>query len=163
MKKINYNGYDFELKREFLTGGQVTNLVTESIKIYKNGEFLEDYAFNPVDMEINFYAGLFYLTIEDYDIDNSDKFEELFSKGIHTYLLSEITNAQLAYDLMWKTAKEIGNSVGAILDKINKFLDNMPEQENLNELMEKLPEEWKNVKEEYNNIIGKNTIEGDKE
>lgn len=166
MKKINYNGYDFEIKQEYLTGGQVTNLVTEAIKIYKNGGFLDDYAFNPVDMEINFYAGLFYLTIEDYDINSTEQFEELFSHNVHKYLLESITNAQLAYDLMWKTSREIGNSIGSLLYKISTFLDNLPEQEDLNKLMDKLPEEWKNVKEQYDDIMkidDKNNKEGEKE
>ena len=67
---------------------------------------------------------------------------------------------------MWKTANEVGNSVGTILNKIKGFLDNLPEQEKLDELIDKLPEEWKNVKNEYDNIIGKrleNNNEGDKE
>ena len=103
---------DITLKKDYLTGGQVGNLVAEAVEIYKQGGLFDDYAFNPVDMEINFYAGLFYLLIDDYDINNNDKFEELFSKGIHKEILEKVTNAQLAYDLMWKTAKEVGSSVG---------------------------------------------------
>ena len=119
-------------------------------------------------MEINFYAGLFYYTVEEYnDMEDNDEFEKLFSAGIHKELLEKVENAQLAYDLMWKTAKEVGNSVGIILNKIKGFLDNLPEQEDLNKLMDKLPEEWKTVKNEYDNIIGKrledNEVEGDKE
>lgn len=167
MEKIERNGVSVELKRSYLTAGQVTNLISEVIKIYNNGGLLDDYAFNPVDMEINFYAGLFYYTIENYDTEDNDKFEELFSAGIHKELLEKVENAQLAYDLMWKTAKEVGNSVGTILNKIKGFLDNLPEQEDLNELMDKLPKEWETVKNEYDNIIGKrledNEVEGDKE
>ena len=59
---------DITLKQDYLTGGQVGNLVTEAVEIYKQGGLFEDYAFNPVDMEINFYPGLFYLLIEDYEI-----------------------------------------------------------------------------------------------
>lgn len=164
--KVNYNGYDFELKETALTGGQVGNLVTESIKIYTDGGLLEEYAFNPVDMEINFYAGLFYLTVNNYDIDDKNRFEELFSHGIHKYILENVTNAKLAYDLMWKTAKEVSNSIGSILYKINSFLDNLPEAEDLDKLIDKLPEEWKTVKQEYDDIIGKrlsDDIKGDKE
>lgn len=167
MTKIKYNGYDYETKRDFLTGGQVANLITEAIKIYIGGGMLEGYAFNPVDMEINFYAGLFYLTIEGYDdIKDNNKFEELFSHGVHKNLLKDIENAQLAYDLMWKTAKELSNSVGIILQKISKFLDKLPQGEDLNALVDKLPDEWKKVKEEYDNIIGKNianNTEGEKD
>ena len=100
MGKVNYNGYDYTTKRDSLTGGQVSNLVSEAIKIYMGGGLIDDYAFNPVDMEINFYAGLFYLTIENYEIDNNEQFEELFSHGVHENLLHDIKNAQLAYDLI---------------------------------------------------------------
>lgn len=162
MKKIEYNEYKFELKRGALTAGQVSNLVEESIRIYMNGGMLDGYSFNPVDMEINFYAGLFYLTVEGFEIDDNDKFEELFSNGVHNYILNDVCNAKLAYDLMWKTAKEVNSSVGYILNKIKNFLDNLPEQEKLDELADKLPEEWKSVKNEYDNIIGKK-IKGDKE
>lgn len=168
MGKIERNGVSVELKRNYLTAGQITNLISEVIKIYTNGGLLDDYAFNPVDMEMNFYAGLFYYTVEEYnDMEDNDEFEKLFSAGIHKELLEKIENAQLAYDLMWKTAKEVGNSVGMIFNKIKAFLDNLPEQEDLNKLMDKLPKEWENVKNEYDNIIGKrledNEVKGDKE
>lgn len=155
---------DITLKQDYLTGGQVGNLVTEAVEIYKQGGLFEDYAFNPVDMEINFYAGLFYLLIEDYKIDDNEQFEELFKKGVHKEILEKVTNAQLAYDLMWKTAKEVGSSVGSILKKIDNFVNNLPENDKLEELMEKLPKEWETVKNDYNNIIGdKLPKEGDKE
>jgi hypothetical protein len=158
---------DITLKKDYLTGGQVGNLVTEAVEIYKNGGLFEDYAFNPVDMEINFYAGLFYLLVENYDIKDNEQFEKLFSKGIHKEILEKVENAQLAYDLMWKTAKEVGNSVGTILNKIKGFLDNLPEQEDLNKLVDKLPKEWEAVKNEYDDIIGRkiedNEVKGDKE
>lgn len=166
MKEIKKNDLTVKLKRDYLTAGQVSNLVQQAVEIYKDGGLFEDYAFNPVDMEINFYAGLFYFVVEDYDINDNDKLEELFGAGIHKELLDKVENAQLAYDLMWKTANEVGNSVGTILNKIKGFLDNLPEQEKLDELIDKLPEEWKNVKNEYDNIIGKrleNNNEGDKE
>lgn len=166
MKEIKKNDLTVKLKRDYLTAGQVSNLVQQAVEIYKDGGLFEDYAFNPVDMEINFYAGLFYFVVEDYDINDNDKLEELFGAGIHKELLDKVENAQLAYDLMWKTANEVGNSVGTILNKIKGFLDNLPEQEKLDELIDKLPKEWKNVKNEYDNIIGKrleNNNEGDKE
>ena len=145
-----------------------TKNIDEVIKIYNNGGLLEDYAFNPVDMEMNFYAGLFYYTVEEYnDMEDNDEFEKLFSAGIHKELLEKVENAQLAYDLMWKSAKEVSNSIGMVLNKIKGFLDNLPEQEDLNKLMDKLPKEWETVKNEYDNIIGKrlanNEVEGDKE
>lgn len=155
---------DITLKQDYLTGGQVGNLVTEAVEIYKQGGLFEDYAFNPVDMEINFYAGLFYLLIEDYKIDDNEQFEELFKKGVHKEILEKVTNAQLAYDLMWKTAKEIGNSIGSILNKIDTFIGNLPENEKLDELMKKLPAEWQTVKKEYEEITGQDlSNKGDKE
>jgi hypothetical protein len=155
---------DITLKQDYLTGGQVGNLVTEAIEIYKQGGLFKDYAFNPVDMEINFYAGLFYLLIEDYKIDDNEQFEELFKKGVHKEILEKVTNAQLAYDLMWKTAREIGNSIGSILNKIDTFIGNLPENEKLDELMEKLPAEWQTVKKEYEEITGQDlSNKGDKE
>lgn len=166
MEEIKKNDLTVKLKRNYLTAGQVSNLVQQAVEIYKEGGLFEDYAFNPVDMEINFYAGLFYFVVEDYDINDNDRLEELFSAGIHKELLDKIENAQLAYDLMWKTAKEVGNSIGTILNKIKNFLDNLPEQDKLDELVDKLPEEWKNIKDEYDNIIGKrleDNNEGDKE
>lgn len=168
MEKIERNGVSIELKRNYLTAGQITNLISEVMKIYNNGGLLDNYAFNPVDMEMNFYAGLFYYTVEEYnDMEDNDEFEKLFSAGIHKELLEKVENAQLAYDLMWKAAKEVSNSVGMILNKIKGFLDNLPEQEDLNKLMDKLPKEWEAVKNEYDNIIGikkeDNEVKGDKE
>ena len=82
---------------------------------------------------------------------------------------NHITGSRLrdARILANKTAKEVGNSVGIILNKIKGFLDNLPEQEDLNKLMDKLPKEWETVKNEYDSIIGKkiedNEVKGDKE
>lgn len=168
MEKIERNGVSVELKRNYLTAGQITNLISEVMKIYNNGGLLDNYAFNPVNMEMNFYAGLFYYTVEEYnDMEDNDEFEKLFSAGIHKELLEKVENAQLAYDLMWKSAKEVSNSIGMILNKIKGFLDNLPEQEDLNKLMDKLPKEWEAVKNEYDGIIGKkiedNEVKGDKE
>lgn len=155
---------DITLKKDYLTGGQVGNLVTEAVEIYKKGGLFDDYAFNPVDMEINFYAGLFYLLVPDYNIEDNEQFEELFSKGVHKEILEKVTNAQLAYDLMWKTAKEVGSSIGGILQKVDNFVKNLPDTNEMGELMEKLPKEWETVKNDYNNIIGdKLPKEGDKE
>lgn len=155
---------DIILKKDYLTGGQVGNLVTEAIEIYKSGGLFDDYAFNPVDMEINFYAGLFYLLVENYDIKDNEQFEKLFSKGVHKEILEKVTNAQLAYDLMWKTAKEVGNSIGSILYKINDFAGDLPDTNKMEDLMDKLPKEWTSVKNEYDNIIGKKkSSKGDKE
>lgn len=153
-----------KFKKDYLTGGQVSNLVKEAVEIYKNGGLFSDYAFNPVDMEINFYAGLFYLLIDNYDINNNEQFEELFTKGVHQEILKNVTNAQLAYDLMWKTAKEVGSSVGSILKKVDDFVKNLPDNDKMGELIEKLPKEWEDVKKNYDNIIGnKLPDKGDKE
>lgn len=153
MREIEKNGVKVNIKREFLTGGQVGNLVSEAVKIYKEGGLFEDYAFNPVDMEINFYAGLFLLTIDNYNIEDEGQFEKMFCAGIQTELLKSIENAQLAYDLMWKTANEIGNSVGSILFKIRELMGKIPEGEDLKQLMEKMPKEWQAVRDEFGEII----------
>lgn len=163
MEKVELNGYNFELKENYLTAAQVSTLVKEVINIYKDGEYFEDYQFNPIDMEINFYASLFYYLVDGYDTDDNDKFEELFSHGVHRYLLDEIENAQLAYDLMWKTANEISNSLGILIRKVTQLLDNLPNEESLKELTDKLPDEWKTVKSEYDSIVGKKTDENTKE
>ena len=94
----------------------------------------------------------------------AEQFEKLFSKGIHKEILEKVTNAQLAYDLMWKTAKEVGSSIGGILQKVDNFIKNLPDTNEMGDLMEKLPKEWEAVKNDYNNIIGnKLPKEGDKE
>ena len=49
---------------------------------------LDDYTFNPVDMEINFYAGLFYLVIEDYEIDDM----KIYTKDGWCYIEFTLTN-----------------------------------------------------------------------
>ncbi len=154
---------EYKIKSYKLSAAQVSNLVKGAIEIYKEGDFVEDYAFNPVDMEINFYAGLFYYTIEGYDKieDNDEKFNELFTNGVHNELMDKITNAKMAYDLMWKTANEIGSSIGSILSKVNSFIDNIPSNiDDLEKISKNLPKEWEKVFNQYSQIIGKDNIEG---
>lgn len=160
--KIEKNGIEVTLKQNYLSAGQISNLMREAIKIYEDGEFLDNYGFNPIDMEINFYAGLFYYTIENYDLNDNEKFDELFNAGIHDELLEKVANAKMAYNLMWKTAKEIGNPMNFILNMIGGFLGNLPENEDLVALADKLPDEWKQVKTEYDEIIG-NRVENKEE
>lgn len=157
------NGEELKLKRDFLTAGQISNLVKEALVIYSEGGLLDNYSFNPVDMEINFYAGLFYFVIEDYDMNDGDKFEELFSLGVHKELLEKIQNAQIAYDLMWKSANEISNSLGILMNKLANIADVFASMD-LDEIKEKLPDDinnWQNIVTEYKEITRDNN-KGDK-
>lgn len=155
---------DVKFKKTYLTGAEVSTLVREAVNIYRQGGLYEDYDYNPIDMEINFYVGLFYYVIDNFDIENEEQFEELFSSGVHEDILKEVKNAKLAYDLMWKLAKEISGSVNIISNKINNFIKNMPEMDEMQEVLKKLPEQWNSVKGEYDNIMNsKLSEEGDKE
>ena len=155
---------DVKFKKTYLTGAEVSTLVREAVNIYRQGGLYEDYDYNPIDMEINFYVGLFYYVVDNFDIESEEQFEELFSSGVHEDILKEVRNAKLAYDLMWKLAKEISGSVNIISNKINNFIKNMPEMDEMQEVLKKLPEQWNSVKGEYDNIMNsKLSEEGDKE
>ena len=155
---------DVKFKKTYLTGAEVSTLVREAVNIYRQGGLYEDYDYNPIDMEINFYVGLFYYVVDNFDIESEEQFEELFSSGVHEDILKEVKNAKLAYDLMWKLAKEISGSVNIISNKINNFIKNMPEMDEMQEVLKKLPEQWNSVKGEYDNIMNsKLSEEGDKE
>ena len=152
---------NIKFKQNYLTASQISSLVYEVLEIYNNGGLMDGYAFNPVNMEMNFYAGLFYYLIDGFEMDNEEMFDELFALGVHNRILEEVENAKLAHTLMWKSAKSMSNSLGKILAKVNEFIEKLPEAENYSELLDKLPEEWNKVKDEYKQIINNNTEMGD--
>ena len=77
--------------------------------------------------------------------------------GVQYELLKVITNADEAYHLMMSLSKQMF-SVENILDKnLNKLVNliskKIPDKKTLNEMIDKLPDEWKSALGEYNQIM----------
>ena len=152
-KHYEQNGVEYEITKRFLTANEVGNIVQTSLQAYKNNNFIDNYNFSPVDMEVNFYSALFSYIIKDYSIETEDRFEELYNAGVQYDLLNNITNAMEAYNITMKLADKISDPINNILGTL---FNKLPEKEDL----EKLPEEWKKVTSEFNEIV-KNKNEGE--
>ena len=156
--EIEVKGNKIELSKSFLTNGEVNYIITEVLKIYnQNDDDIEGLDYSPLAMMTNFYALLFSMCIKDYNLDDIGMYNEYYNMGVQYELLKVITNADEAYHLMMSLSKQMF-SVENILDKnLNKLVNliskKIPDKKTLNEMIDKLPDEWKNALGEYNQIM----------
>lgn len=163
MKEIIVKGETIKLKKDYLTNGEINYMVKTALEIYNAEGDIEGYGYSPLSMFTNFYALLFGMCIEDYNIDSVEDYDKYYNLGTHTELMMEITNATEAYNLLVSISKQlcdIPNVIDRSIQKIiNIMAEKIPNGEELSKMMKKMPKEWNKVLSEYNNIIGENKKE----
>lgn len=163
MKEIIVKDETIKLKKDYLTNGEVNYMVKTALEIYNAEGDIEGYGYSPLSMFTNFYALLFGMCIEDYNIDSIEDYDKYYNLGVHTELMMEITNAMEAYNLLVSISKQlcdIPNVIDRSIQKIiNIMAEKIPNGEELSKMMEKMPKEWNKVLSEYNNIIGESKKE----
>lgn len=162
--ELNIKGENIKLKKDYLTNGEVNYIVSEALQIYMDSGDISNYDYSPLSMITNFYAMLFELCIEDYDMDKIDDYNKYYNLGVHYELLRVVTNAEEAYHLLISTSKDL-TSIENVIDKNIKRLmqlieDKIPDSKAMTKLINKLPKEWQKVVNEYNDITGKQKEEG---
>ena len=155
--EITVKGNKITLKKDYLTNGEVNYIVGEVLKIYNQEGDIDGYSYSPLAMITNFYALLFSICIDGYDIDNIEDYNKYYNIGTHYELLRIVTNADEAYHLMMSLSKQI-ISVENIVDKnlnklINMVIERIPDAKTMNKMVNKLPDEWKSALGEYNQIM----------
>lgn len=154
MKEITVKDKVYKLKKDYLTNGEVNYIVSSVIDIYRKEEDIVGYKFSPLSAMSNFYFLLFQLCIDGYDADDNDMYEELYCAGVHKTLIEEVTNADEAYDLLLDTMDNLQN-IGNILSTIlGEIVSKLPDAKDLNDIAEKLPEQWKEAIGRYEDITG---------
>ena len=164
--EITVKGNKITLKKDYLTNGEVNYIVGEVLKIYNQEGDIDGYSYSPLAMITNFYALLFSICIDGYNIDNIEDYNKYYNIGTHYELLRIVTNADEAYHLMMSLSKQI-ISVENIVDKnlnklINMVAERMPDAKTMNKMVNKLPKDWQKVVNQYNEITGKDNKEEDK-
>ena len=164
--EITVKGNKITLKKDYLTNGEVNYIVGEVLKIYNQEGDIDGYSYSPLAMITNFYALLFSICIDGYDIDNIEDYNKYYNIGTHYELLRIVTNADEAYHLMMSLSKQI-ISVENIVDKnlnklINMVIERIPDAKTMNKMVNKLPKDWQKVVNQYNEITGKDNKEEDK-
>jgi len=140
---------DYKLKKDYISSSEIKNLIKQVMNIYVDGDLIDGYKYNPVDAEINFYAGLFYLTIEGYDLEDNEMFNKLFNSGVQYELFDKVKNVDIAYDLLKDTMAEMNNPLNDLLN----VMKDIPSVEEMNKELSELNKEWNNVSDGYKNII----------
>ena len=163
--EITVKGNKITLKKDYLTNGEVAQIVKIALEIHNQAEDIEGYDYSPISMITNFYALLFDFCIEDYDLDKTEDYDKYYNLGTQYELLRVVTNADEAYHLMMSLSKQM-TSLENIIDKnLNKFInmitEKIPDAKTMNKMINKLPKEWQKVINEHNEIVGKTTIEED--
>ena len=164
--EITVKNEKIKLKQDYLTNGEVNYIVGEVLKIYNQEGDIDGYSYSPLAMITNFYALLFSICIDGYDIDNIEDYNKYYNIGTHYELLRIVTNADEAYHLMMSLSKQI-ISVENIVDKnlnklINMVIERIPDAKTMNKMVNKLPKDWQKVVNQYNEITGKDNKEEDK-
>lgn len=159
--EITVKGNKITLKKDYLTNGEVTQIVKIALGIYNQPEDIDDYDYSPISMITNFYALLFDFCIEDYDLDKTEDYDKYYNMGVQYELLRVVTNADEAYHLMMSLSKQI-SSLENIIDKNLKNIAEMvsnkiPDAKTMAKMVNKLPKEWQKVVNEHNEIVGKTT------
>lgn len=164
--EIRKNNCTVTLKKEFLSNGEIYEILRKVLKIYKDTNDFEGYSFSPFTMETNFFALLFDVCIKDYDIKNIDEFDKLFNAGIHEELLDKVTNAKYAYDKMNEIARGMSGIEGILDKNLTALLEiiktRIPDEKTLTKMLNRLPKEWKRVTEGYSKITGVDVNKEDK-
>ena len=163
--EITVKGNKITLKKDYLTNGEVNYIVGEVLKIYNQEGDIDGYSYSPLAMITNFYALLFSICIDGYDIDNIEDYNKYYNIGAHYELLRIVTNADEAYHLMMSLSKQI-ISVENIVDKnlnklINMVIERIPDAKTMNKMVNKLPKDWQKVVDEHNEIVGKTITKED--
>ena len=159
--EITVKGNKITLKKDYLTNGEVTQIVKIALGIYNQPEDIDDYDYSPISMITNFYALLFDFCIEDYDLDKTEDYDKYYNMGVQYELLRVVTNADEAYHLMMSLSKQI-SSLENIIDKnlkniVEMVSNKIPDTKTMAKMVNKLPKEWQKVVNEHNEIVGKTT------
>lgn len=159
--EITVKGNKIALKKDYLTNGEVTQIVKIALGIYNQPEDIDDYDYSPISMITNFYALLFDFCIEDYDLDKTEDYDKYYNMGTQYELLRVVTNADEAYHLMMSLSKQI-SSLENIIDKnlkniVEMVSNKIPDAKTMAKMVNKLPKEWQKVVNEHNEIVGKTT------
>lgn len=163
--EITVKNEKIKLKQDYLTNGEVNYILGEVLKIYNQEGDIDGYSYSPLAMITNFYALLFSICIEGYDIDNIEDYNKYYNIGIHYELLRVVTNADEAYHLMMSLSKQMV-SVESVLDNnlnklVNFIMEKIPDAKTMTKLVNKLPKEWQKVIDEHNEIVGKTIAKED--
>lgn len=153
--EINVKNEKIKLKKDHLTNGEVNYMIGEVLKIYNQSGDIEGYNYSPLSMITNFYALLFSLVIEDFDIDNIDDYNRYYNIGTHYELLRVITNADEAYHLMMSLSKQLVSVENIVERSLQVLTTKIPDMKSMSKMMETLPQDWQTVFSEYNQITGK--------
>lgn len=159
--EITVKGNKITLKKDYLTNGEVIQIVKIALGIYNQPEDIDDYDYSPISMITNFYALLFDFCIEDYDLDKTEDYDKYYNMGVQYELLRVVTNADEAYHLMMSLSKQI-SSLENIIDKnlkniVEMVSNKIPDAKTMAKMVNKLPKEWQKVVNEHNEIVGKTT------
>ncbi len=144
--------------KEGLTEEEFISLINISIKAYEgNDDDLDNLSFtryNPVAMEKYFNRLLFIICIKDF---NEEDFDKYFVEGIHLLLRREVINVQYAYDVLKSMVNDslnVGNILDVNLRTLIRIIENkLPEKNELEKLLKKLPKEWSKVFGEHENLV----------
>lgn len=149
MKEYNDKGIKFNYK-EGLNESDFVALVESYINAYNNGiegikDEIEGLHKNPITAERVFNINLGNLCIENF---SDELHEQIFEKGIYSFLRENIYNAKEAYNLAKEVCKRVDSVDELAYNLFNKMIELIPSDIDIKELQDA----WDKVSKEYKNI-----------
>lgn len=150
MKEYNDKGIKFNYK-EGLNEGNFVALVESYINAYNNGiagnkDEIEGLHKNPIIAERVFNINLGNLCIENF---SNELHEQVFEKGIYSFLRENIYNAKEAYNLAKEVCKRVDSIDELAYSLFNKMIELIPSDIDIKELQDA----WDKVSKEYKDIV----------
>ena len=150
MKEYNDKGIKFNYK-EGLNEGDFVALVESYINAYNNGiagnkDEIEGLHKNPIIAERVFNINLGNLCIENF---SNELHEQVFEKGIYSFLRENIYNAKEAYNLAKEVCKRVDSIDELAYRLFNKMIELIPSDIDIKELQDA----WDKVSKEYKDIV----------
>ena len=150
MKEYNDKGIKFNYK-EGLNESDFVALVESYINAYNNGiegikDEIEGLHKNPITAERVFNIKLGKLCIENF---RDELHEQIFEKGIYSFLRENIYNAKEAYNLAKEVCKRVDSIDELAYSLFNKMIELIPSDIDIKELQNA----WDKVSKEYKDIV----------
>lgn len=152
MKEIKNDNLTIKLKKDFLTrseSGAIIETCVENLK--ENPGNIEGLMYDYLGVEEYFINCLGLICIEDF---TDDLKEQIYNNGLEDEVIYEITNAEKTLSNLWNVLDLMYSNENILNSNLKKLIDKLPDKIEMDEILDKLPQEWREVVGEFKNITG---------
>ncbi len=155
MKEIVIDDIKITLKQDYITRSDAEALIVVALEHFNKPALQINYKYNYIDMDNTFIDGLCGLCVEGYNDELRDEYDKA---GILSQIIFYIKNADEAYDKLYLIADKMSSIDNVLENLLVSISEKLPKLEDLQDLSEKIPSEFKDAVEKYNSITHNDNI-----